>query len=78
MKAKDLRGMGVKELEQKITEIRKELMHDYAQISAGTPPKSPGMLKQRKRTIARILTLLNEKESGKKNAPLKKEEIKKQ
>ena len=29
--------------------------------SAGTPPKSPGMLKERKKTIARILTIIRDK-----------------
>jgi len=59
MKAKELRDMSNEDLKNKIKELKRELMNDYAQISAGTPPKSPGMLKQRKKTIARILTIIN-------------------
>ena len=65
MKARELREMGKPELEKKMQELRKELMQDYTQISAGTPPKSPGLLRQRKKTIARIFTILNSKENKK-------------
>ncbi len=65
MKAKDLKNLSKSDLENKLVEIKKELMMDYAQISAGTPPKSPGMLKQRKKTIARILTIIRSKSDQK-------------
>lgn len=59
MKAKELRDLSNEDLQNKLKELKKELMQDYAQISAGTPPKSPGMLKQRKKTIAKIMTITN-------------------
>ena len=59
MKAKELRDLSNEDLQNKLKELRKELMQDYSQISAGTPPKSPGMLKQRKKTIAKIMTITN-------------------
>jgi len=62
MKFKELKNMSKEEVQKKMNEIKKELMQDYAQISAGTPPKSPGMLRQRKKTIARILTLKKQQE----------------
>jgi len=62
MKFKELKELNKNELVDKIKEIKLELMKDYAQISAGTPAKNPGMIKQRKKTIAKILTLLREKE----------------
>jgi len=61
MKYQDIKKMDKAALEKTMSEIRLELMKDYAQISAGTPPKSPGMIKQRKKTIARIKTFLQEK-----------------
>ncbi len=59
MKAKELRELSNDDLQNKLIELKKELMQDYAQISAGTSPKSPGMLKQRKKTIAKIMTITN-------------------
>ncbi|MBT3303777.1 50S ribosomal protein L29 [Candidatus Woesearchaeota archaeon] len=59
MKSKELRDLNNADLQNKLKELKKELMQDYSQISTGTPPKSPGMLKQRKKTIAKILTITN-------------------
>ncbi|MBR9690080.1 50S ribosomal protein L29 [Candidatus Woesearchaeota archaeon] len=61
MKIKELRSLGEKELNSKIEEIRKELMKLNAQIATGTTPKSPGQIKNYKKTIAKIYTLLEEK-----------------
>ena len=36
-------------------------MKNNAQVAIGTTPKSPGQIRQIKRTIARILTILKEK-----------------
>ena len=41
--------------------IKKERIKNNAQISTGTTPKSPGQVKQVKKNIAKILTILNEK-----------------
>lgn len=62
MKYKDIKSMDKAELEKNMSDIKLELMKDYAQISAGTPPKNPGMIKERKKTIARIKTFLRQKE----------------
>ena len=43
-------------------DLKLELMKDYAQISAGTPPKNPGMIKERKKIIARIKSLMQSEE----------------
>lgn len=61
MKAKDLRVESVEGLHKKLEDLNKELMSDRAQISSGTPPKNPGMMSQRRKIIARIKTILNEK-----------------
>ena len=62
MKSKELRDLSNEDLQNKLKELRKELMQDYSQISSGTPPKSPGMLKQRKKTIAKIMTITHSRE----------------
>ena len=61
MKAKQLREMNELELGNKSSELKKELMKINSQIAIGTIPKSPGKVKEMKRTIAQILTIKNEK-----------------
>lgn len=58
---KELRTMPVEEIKAKLEELKKELMRENAQVATGTIPKSPGKIKQIKKTIAKILTILNEK-----------------
>jgi large subunit ribosomal protein L29 len=66
MKIKDLRQMPKEELLNKLRELKKEIIKHNAQIATGTTPKSPGQVRQSKKTVAKILTLLKEKEGGKK------------
>ena len=66
MKAKELKLMNELDLENKITELKRELMKSSSQIATGTIPKSPGKIKQAKRTIAKILTIKKQKEASKK------------
>ena len=61
MKAKELRDLTIKDLETKLDELKKELIKLNAQVATGTVPKSPGQIKQIKKTIARILTIIKEK-----------------
>ncbi len=60
-RAKDLREMSEDELRAKLSEYRAELRRLRAQTSAGVRPESPGRVRELKRTIARILTILREK-----------------
>lgn len=62
MKIKDIRGMSEKDLMAKLDEIEKELIKLGGQISTGTQLKSPGQVKQLKRTRAQIKTVLNNEE----------------
>lgn len=67
MKPKELRVMTELDLENKIAELRKELMKLNSQIAVGTALKSSGKVRGIKRTIAKILTIKNEKEEAKRN-----------
>ena len=60
MKIKDLMDLDKNEYQNKLAEFRKELVKLNAQSSTGTAMKNPGMLKQTKKNIARILTLINQ------------------
>ncbi len=62
MKTKDLRSMPRPELDSKLIELRKELVKHNAQIATGTTPKSPGQVREIKKTIAKILTIVGTKE----------------
>ncbi len=66
MKKKELKLMGKEDLKVKLDELKKELMKFNTQIATGTTPKSPSQIKNIKKTIARILTFLKDKEVGKK------------
>jgi large subunit ribosomal protein L29 len=58
---KEIRKLKPEELEKKLADLKKELMRMRTQIAQGTPPEKPGRVKQIKRTIAKILTVKNER-----------------
>lgn len=60
-RAKELRQKSEGELRKLLSEYRAELRRLEAQIAAGVRPENPGKVRELKRTIARILTVLNEK-----------------
>jgi ribosomal protein L29 len=62
MKTKELRSLGVKDLEDKKDEVRKELIKINSQIATGTTPKNPSQARNYKKTIAKINLILQEKE----------------
>ena len=62
LKHKELSALNADDLKGKLLELRKELMKDNAQVARGTTPKSAGKLKTAKKDIARILTVLRQKE----------------
>ncbi len=61
MKARELRELSTEELEQKVAELRQELFNLKMQHSTGQL-ENPMRLKQLRRDIARILTVLRERE----------------
>ena len=66
MKNKEIKNLSKAELEEKLAEIRKQLMKDNTQASSGTIPKNPGMIKANKKTIAKILTIIKQKQTEEK------------
>jgi len=69
--------MGQADLESRTAELKKELMKINSQIAIGTIPKSPGKVKEIRRTIAKILTINNEKAINNKKTIYQKSQIKK-
>lgn len=74
IKIQDLRKMGSKELENKLKELKMDLIKMNAQRSTGTALENPGKIKQVKKTISRILTILHSKANKPKMEELKKHE----
>jgi len=62
LKYKELKNLNSDDLKNKLSELKKELMKDNAQIARGTTPKSAGKIRTAKKDIARICTVLREKE----------------
>ncbi len=67
MKASELREMTVDELLQREKELRKELFNLRFQKATGEI-QNPNRIKQVKREIARILTIITEKQRSTENA----------
>ena len=64
IKIKELRELPVKELEKKLAELKLELMKLNSQVATGTAPKNPSQVRNTKKTIARILTIIKEKNNS--------------
>ncbi len=61
IKNKDIRKMSTVELNNKLLELKKDLIKINAQIAAGTVPENPGNVTNVKKTVARIMTIMTEK-----------------
>ena len=63
LKTDEIRGMEEEELRDTLEELRDELLHEKGQAAMGGAPESPGRIKAIRKNIARILTVMNEKEN---------------
>lgn len=58
---KNFRSLSHGELQERLGEFKKDLLKLNVQVATGANTANPGKLKQTKKNIARILTLLQEK-----------------
>lgn len=72
IKPRELRQMSIEALEARLLELKKELSKINTKLSSGTAPENPGRVREVKKAIARMLTIITEK----KKQPEKKEETK--
>ena len=72
----DFKQMNEVQLNEKLLDLRKELMKINTQISTGTTPENPGGVREVKKTIARIITAINLKKREPKKEKKKEEKIK--
>ena len=66
--------MSKSELLSKLGELRKDLIKQNAQIAVGTVPKSPGMVRNMKKLVAKIMFALKEERSKDSKEVTKKDE----
>lgn len=57
----ELKQMPAKQMEERLSELKKELMKVRTQLATGRTPDNPGKIKEIKRTIARMLTISKNK-----------------
>ena len=67
MKINEIKAMDDKTLDEKLSELKYELIKINAQIAIGTTPKNPGQVKKIKKTIARVLGIKASKLNRKRN-----------
>ena len=65
MKAREVRGMEKNMFNEKMLELKKELVKVNAQIVIGAALKNPGQARKIKKTLAKILTIEKEKANKK-------------
>lgn len=64
LRIEEIRSMSDEELRKKLQELRAELMKEKAVKASGGAVSNPGRMREIRRTIARILTVLNERRRG--------------
>ncbi|MEM4598365.1 MAG: 50S ribosomal protein L29 [Candidatus Diapherotrites archaeon] len=76
MKASEIRALSDNELLEKLAALRRELSKEKATVASKTRPEKPAKIKNIRRDIARILTIMNERKiaNAKKNAQKKEVE----
>lgn len=64
IKQSEYKTMTQKSMEERLAELRKELLKLNAQIAIGTTPENSGKIKEIKRTISRLHTYMRQKHTG--------------
>ncbi|MDP4012764.1 MAG: 50S ribosomal protein L29 [Candidatus Nanoarchaeia archaeon] len=62
IKKSEFENMNEQTLQEKLIDLKKELMKFNSQRYSGTPPENPGRVREVRKTIARIYTKLSQKQ----------------
>jgi len=62
LRADEIREMSPEERKAELRELRNELVNERAVAEAGGQPENPGRIKNLRRAIARIKTVMREKD----------------
>jgi len=63
LKAREIREMTTKERNERLEELRTDLMHQRGVAAMGGAPPSPGMIRNIRTAIARLETVIQEEEN---------------
>ena len=61
LRSEEIRDLSIEEMKERVRELKNELLRERAIIASGGAPENPGRIKEIKRTIARILTIMAER-----------------
>jgi large subunit ribosomal protein L29 len=64
MKFKEIKALPNEELAKKVQDAKLELMKLNAQVATGTNPKNPSQIRQLKKMLAQIQTLIEQRKGG--------------
>jgi large subunit ribosomal protein L29 len=62
LRSKEIWEMEYEEIQEKLLELKSELSKNVSKSAASGVVENPGNIRELKRTIARVLTIMNEKE----------------
>ncbi|MGD2247989.1 MAG: 50S ribosomal protein L29 [Candidatus Methanofastidiosia archaeon] len=65
LRSEEIRDMASAEMEEKRKELLAEYSREQALLATGTAPENPGRIKALRRTIARLNTIIHEREEEK-------------
>ena len=65
LRSQEIREMEIGEIEKKLDELKAEYAKNISKSSAAGVNENPGKIKELKTTIARVLTIMNEKQREK-------------
>lgn len=61
LRSNEIREMEIQDIQKKLDELKAEYSKNISKSSAAGVNENPGKIKELKRTIARVLTIMNEK-----------------
>ena len=61
LRAKEAKGMSTEELEKQMQQLHTELSRERGSVASGTQAENPGKIRETRKTIARIKTILHER-----------------
>ncbi|MDR2829724.1 MAG: 50S ribosomal protein L29 [Methanobrevibacter sp.] len=62
LRSKDIWEMDIEDIQEKLDELKKELANNISKSSASGVNENPGKIKELKRTIARVITIVAQKQ----------------
>lgn len=65
MKAKEMQKLTKKEVQEKLRELKNQLIKERAQVARGTQSKNPKLIQNIRKTIARCMVVLGKEEEEK-------------